>query len=37
MEQLTKEYEAKMSFTKVAILVGSSKFWAVTELIANRG
>ena len=33
----TREYEAKMSLTKVAIRVGSSKFWAVTELIANRG
>jgi hypothetical protein len=26
-----------MSLTKVAIVVGSSKFWAVTELIDNRG
>ena len=33
----TREYEAKISLTKVAIRVGSSKFWAVTELIANRG
>ena len=35
--RLTREYEAKMSLTKVAIRVGSSKFWAVTELIDNRG
>jgi hypothetical protein len=37
MITLTKEYEAKMSLTNEAILTGSSKFWAVTELTDNRG
>ena len=26
-----------MSLTKLAILQGNAKFWAVTELVDNRG
>ena len=35
--QRTIEYDAKMSLTKEAILVGRSKFCAVTELMDSRG